>query len=462
MKKNVMGIKTLALPFIMLPLVFSCASTPAEAKENTPAESAEVQFAEKLSDALEHGSAEDALNLFEKYDEKITQQSDMQALKASILLSSGNDAEAEKIAKNLLQQEPKNLDVLELNVMIAKKKGDKTTKSTLIRQILAIDPKNVNANIELGDEQSLKHNYRSARDYYRKAMDVESNNADAVFGFGKMSYYLEKDDDAKKSFEKLLAINPNDSQAYAYLGKLESESRNYREAKKYIDKAISIDSDKTDYYFDLGTYCRYMGDYKGAEQAWKKACDLENDYFLGYAYLAGLYDEQNLIPLALENYRKVVEKNPKYYYAFEALGILAWHEQQFGEAAAAFSKARQVNPDNVSYALMTAACLIKEKKTVDAKKYLESVMKGMDRNSLDYAMVRLFHDMGGDGGVTVKVQNESNRTKRGKMLYYLALYYDILKKDSLAQKFYTEVANMQTPMFFEYRLAEWSIKNESN
>ena len=44
------------------------------------------------------------------------------------------------------------------------------------------------------------------------------------------------------------------------------------------------------------------------------------------------------------------------------------------------------------------------------------------------------------------------------MLYYFALYYELKNKEQLALKYYGEVKNMQSPMFFEYRLAEWSLE----
>ena len=74
----------------------------------------------------------------------------------------------------------------------------------------------------------------------------------------------------------------------------------------------------------------------------------------------------------------------------------------------------------------------------------------------------MYHDMGGDIGVLQKIQNEQNRNKRGKFLYYAALYFELKKNNSIAQKYYAEVVGMQSPMFFEYRLAEWSISDGAN
>ena len=58
------------------------------------------------------------------------------------------------------------------------------------------------------------------------------------------------------------------------------------------------------------------------------------------------------------------------------------------------------------------------------------------------------------------LEKETNKNKRGKMTYYFALYYDLKGIHQVANEYYGKIMQMQTPMFFEYRLAEWSFKNE--
>ncbi len=432
----------------------------AQGAGNSNTQFSKKNFVQQLSTTLASGSVDQAIALFDKIPVSAQSSPDMQVLKASLLFSAGKDSDAASLAQAVLQNDPKNVDALSLNMMLAKKSGDKLKKSAMIKQIIAIDPKNADANIELAGEQALSHRYAAARDYYRTALLSDPQNENALFGYGQMSYYLEKDDDAKSSFEKMLQVDPNSAIAYAYLGKLESETHGYQKAKEYINKAIALEPNNTDFYLDLGTYNRFLGKYEEAENAWKKAVENDPAYFLGYAYLAGIYDEQDKFDDALAAYRKVVETNPKYYYAYESLGMFAWHSGSWAESRAAFSKAREQNQDNISYVLMIAATYLKEKNTVACKEFTAEVMKKQDHSTLEYLMVRLYHDQSGDLGVVNKVQDETNRTKRGKMLYYLALYFDLIGKPDLAQKYYAEVVEMKSPMFFEYRLAEWSSKPE--
>lgn len=419
--------------------------------------SQEIQFVQNLSSVLQNGTIEQALSLFESIPENLKNDTELLCLKGSLLLSSGKTEQAEKIASSLFEKEQKNIEVLNLNFMVAKQKGDKVNKSKFIKQILAIEPYNAEANIELADEQSLKKNWRNARDYYKKALFGDRTNEEALLGYGKMCYYMEKDDDAKDAFNRLYKLNPNNPQVNSYLGKYEAENTQYKKAIEYIKTAIKIDPSNTDYWFDLGTWSRMTGDYSGAESAWKQAITLEPEYFLGYAYLAGLYDEQGRNEDALSYYRLTVEKNPQYYYAYESLGILAWGAGSWEESQKAFEQALKKNPDSISYKLMITACLFKQKKNLELRTFTEALMKKLtNRQSLDYKIVRMYHDRGGDSDVALNISKETNRTKKGRYLFYLALYYELMGKDSLAQKYYNEVTAMQSPMFFEYRLAQWA------
>lgn len=427
----------------------------------------DAQFAAELGNALENGTAEDALKLFEGHS---TDDPGLLSLKASLLLSSGDVKSASALASKLLKDNPEDIDILTLNVMTAKQSGDTVKKNQCLRKIIALDPKNPDANIELGDEQALRKDFNRALGYYRTAWMSEATNTTAWFGYGKMNYYLSKDKDARRAFERILAMDPENDQALAYLGKLEGENKKYKSAKEYIDRAIAINPNSSDYYLDLGTYDRFLGKYDEAEGAWQRAVELDPNYFLGYAYLAGLYDEQEKEDKAFECYKQVVLKNPGYYYAYESIGMHAWRTGDFEFARKAFLEAAKYNAENVSYPLMVTACLYKQNKVKDARDYSESVYRKIqDKSSVDYKMLRMYHDQMGDNDVTLAVQKLGNNAEkgnitsnRGKYLYYLALYYDIKGDVSLAQKFYAEICAIQSPMFFEYRLAKWSLNPDSD
>ena len=56
-----------------------------------------------------------------------------------------------------------------------------------------------------------------------------------------------------------------------------------------------------------------------------------------------------------------------------------------------------------------------------------------------------------------KIANETNKNLKGKMMYYYGLFNEIYGNDVQAKKYYTDILALNSPMFFEYRLAEWAV-----
>ena len=434
-------------------------ATPTEKTEVKKTQSPEVVFVEGLQKSLQSGNVDDAIAYFDTMPSNLENNDDIKILKASLLVSANRTEEASEIANAILESNSANIEALELCAQIAIASGDKKAQTTAINKILAIQPNNATANIIQGNQQALKKKYKLARANYANAMKGDPTNTDAVFGYAKMSYYTDNLSTSEKYFKRLLELDPNSSIAYQYLGKLAAEKENYLVASEHIQKAIEIDPNNYNYYIDLGQYMRFRGKYEEAEKAWTRAIEIDPSYFLAYTYRAGLRDEQDRFADALADYNKIIETNPKYYFAYEEIGILEFHEKNWPKCRAAFEKANAIK-STPAYQLMIVITYLQEKKTIDAKAYSEKCMKHMNRDSLEYKIMRLFHDQGPINAETAfsrDLANESNSTKRGKMTFYFAMYYQLKNSRTIAAEYFGKIVSMQSPMFFEYRLAEWAL-----
>jgi hypothetical protein len=88
-------------------------------------------------------------------------------------------------------------------------------------------------------------------------------------------------------------------------------------------------------------------------------------------------------------------------------------------------------------------------------------MKKIDRNKLDYYVLRLFFDLSGDADVVRRISQEKDERIKAQMLFYLANYYDIKGNSLLADKFYIEFRDMKRMDLVEWRLNEWILKNRN-
>ena len=431
-----------------------------ETKKKEPDDPPNVKFVKQLQALLEKGDTKGAIAHFDKIPSSLKDDIELKNLLGALYYSDTQYDNAIATANEVLSIDPDNMEALELISMCNKAKGDKAAYKATTDRILAADPYNAAVNIQRAEEYAVNKKYKLARDSYKKALRGDPSNTDALFGYGQMSYYTDDIKSAQDSFQQILNKDPDNAPALAYMGKLAYEEEYYLRATKYVQSAIKQDPYNYDYWMDYGTYLRYQGKFEDAAKAWKKATELDPTYFLAYAYLAGNYDDLGKWDEALENYHKVIETNPKYFYAYESTAILEYRAKNYENAIKYFSKTYEYSP-SYAYTLMIAACWFKLNKPLQAKEVLTKQLKKLDGASNEYAMVRFYNDAynkNAESNLVQKITKETNSNNRGKMLFYMGLYYELNKAEDLAREYYAKVTSMKAPMFFEYRIAEWGLQ----
>ncbi|OJF76343.1 MAG: hypothetical protein BKP49_07680 [Treponema sp. CETP13] len=463
-------IKKLCYVVILIALlcITSCVTNPVENKQQITTEKVKEEpftkegFIDQLGIYVNNNELEKALTSFDTIPKEFSNDTDLNYLHASLLLSMGKYHEAEEIVNELVSQDSENLDFLNLEMFVAKEKGDTIKKQKILAKILEKDINNPTANTEKGASQMLLKKYELARSYYLRAITAEPDNEQALLGFGQACYFLDDLDMANSTFQKIVDINPENDMAWAGLGKLYSEDKKYDKAIECAKKAVESEPGYYYHWVDLGNYYRHKGKFDDAIDALNHAVEIDPTYFLAYVYRAGLNDQEDNRKEALNDYKKIVEYKPEYYFAYEAMGVLAWGEKDWESVRTGFYKAYEQRPTNVSYALMVAVAYLKQDKKAECKEFLSKVLKTLDRSSVEYMVVRMYWDNLGDESVLLKVSKLESVSKRGKYYFYLGLWYELQGHQSLAQKYYIQVTEMEAPMFFEYRLAEWAIEKKEN
>ncbi|MCR5623595.1 MAG: tetratricopeptide repeat protein [Treponema sp.] len=472
MKKHHNGLKMKILFLLPLGLALSMpvwsevqyGTRPVNTVQDVPAlDFSKTDFIRSVQDALKTGGTSAALSLYDSLPDAYASDADLLVIKASLLISAVKLNDAKSVCNGIIAKDPSNEDALELLLYIARRQNDVKSEGKIVKQLLATDQYNVSANMALGQSSFANKNYKQARLYYQKALVREEKNEDALFGLGQADYYLgakdsKMDNECETVFKKLLEVNPQNSLAYSYLGKLAAAGNKYKVASDYVQKAIELEPDNYNYQMDYGMFESYLGHYDNSISAWSKAIDLQPNYFLAYAYRGGLYDEQGQEDLAISDYKQLLRCNPEYYYAYESIGVLEIHRKNWTAARQAFMKCFEMDKtSNVSYPLMVTYCYYMEGDKINAKAFSDKVLRKMDRNSIEYAMLRVWHDESGEMPLPQKISAISENKKKGKMWFYLGLFYDMFGGGEFASENYSKLLSMNSPMIFEYRMAEWRI-----
>ena len=469
MKTNKVIFAAFAMILLLLPLSAQSSKKAKQAQskdvKETEAQEEKVfsvaEFAQSLSDTVSTAGIDEALKLFDTVPEENKNEYAVRYMHSSLLLSAGRAKEAKPIAAALLSENKKDKDVLFLNALIAKDLGERNKKSEYLQELIKLDPYNPEANAELGNEQMTAKGYKKAKEYFLKSMRGDPNYITGLFGYGQVCYYLGEFKESKTAFERILTLNPREDIAWSYLAKLSAEKEEYPNAINYVLKAIEYNPTYYNYWIDYGDYLRYSSKYEEAAKAFSRAIEITPDYFLAYVYRASMYEILEKNDEALADYKSVVKLTSQYQYAYESIGILSWLAGKWSDCREAMQKAYAVDTDNISYQLMISACYQKEGNKVKNKEFLTKMMKNLDRQSPEYAILRLYFDGLGEADVLRKIRQVENVNTKGKLLYYMAVFYELNGGNEAAKTLYLEIQNVNSPMFFEYRLAKHALEKAS-
>ena len=131
--------------------------------------------------------------------------------------------------------------------------------------------------------------------------------------------------------------------------------------------------------------------------------------------------------------------------------------KEWALARDAFLEAYRQAPREFNYALLAAVNWMRAGRQTDPRQFLAQVMRTAPRDSLDFVMLKLFHDLSGDADAAIRVETEANIYKRAQMVFYLAQFYDIRGNTRLAERYYLLVQELDAVGTIEWRLNEWIL-----
>lgn len=438
--------------------------SPAEIQEDIEEDLVftKTKFAEQLTYLLSNGKEAEALALFDTIPEPDASDFSIRMLKLSLLVSFGNITESESLAKELEIESPGNPELSYIQALIATLQNNQTNRTKYLNQSLKLNPNHVPSMIALGSDYITRKNYTQAKKNLLNALKIEPTNTEALLGLARV-YYMENSlNKAEDALNLAIEQDPSFGSLWAERARVRSESNDLGGAIKDVQKAVELESNVYRHWIDLGTYYISYAKKQEAKDAFTKAIEVDSEHHLAYIYRAGLNDDLGNKEQAIQDYKKICTVYPQYFYAAESLGVLLWEKQDWKGAETAFKQALYYSPKNTSYALMATAAMYKENKPQDAKKFMSQYITSLDRTSTDYFLCRLFVDRSGEMDVLNRVLKEKNETKKKRMLFYNALYYDIFQSQIIAQQYYLEVVATKNPSFFEYRLCEHALKRINN
>jgi tetratricopeptide (TPR) repeat protein len=403
-----------------------------------------------------------ALELFDRIDPAEAAGSGIRMLKASVLCSAGRVAEGRAIAEKILAEEPDNTDALRLLSAIAGAGGKSREEKAALERLVKADPGNLEALVDLGNIALRGRSPKTAASYFDRALALDPGHLEALIGRANIYRQTQEPREAEALLNRAVSLHPREPAPFTERAKLYRGAGYPVQALKDLDTAVKLDPG--DYWIatDRGTVLVELNRKEEALAEFNRALGIDGDNFLAYVYIAGIKDETGDMDGAESAYLALTRLRPDYYFSWEGLGIIRMKREQWAEARDAFLEAYRYAPDEWCYALLASLCWMKAGKVTDPRQFLDQALRrtrqNPGQNSLEYLMMRLYRELSGDNDLALKIDKEKSETRKARMLFYLAAYYDVRGNKTLADKYYTDVKNLDIPGIPEWRINEWNVK----
>lgn len=203
-------------------------------------------------------------------------------------------------------------------------------------------------------------NHAEAIQLYRSYLTKDPTSLPAVYYYlGKSLFETGDDGAAAQAFSKGLELKPDMKGAHFYLGNLSLRQEDAAGAAAEYEKELALSPDSDTVLYNLGQASLKSGNADKAIEALDKAVAINPQKPEPLMLLASAYETKGDKAKADEIYQKVAAIDPRNAaILFYNVGVKAWNEKRGKDAAQAYQKAVDIDPQyaqahrELGYALM--------------------------------------------------------------------------------------------------------------
>ena len=223
----------------------------------------------------------------------------------------GNLAEAERLYRSVLDQDPNQADALNLLGVIFQQSGDLDQALGLFDRAMTAAPDL--ATVPFNKANALRDGGRpdEARRAYEAALAIDPGYPDALLNLGAL---LQESGDTAAAIERiaaLLAFNPDNAQAHYNLGKCRQAQGRLEEAENAITTAITLDPAFPDAHFAQANVLADLGKFTAAIKHIETAIKLKPNWAEAYNNWGNYLLDMDRHEEAVEKYEQSLLMDPE-------------------------------------------------------------------------------------------------------------------------------------------------------
>jgi arylsulfatase A-like enzyme/Tfp pilus assembly protein PilF len=226
-------------------------------------------------------------------------------------------------------------------------RGDEEMAEQRLKKVLESDPGLIDAYQMLGNIASQRHEYDGAAEYFRQALEIDSDHRSSLFGLANAYRRLGRYDDALLGFDRLRVLSPHDSKAVVSMSDIYVEQQRLHEALRVIGEAAQLDAAPAMVDNKHGELLTLVGRPAEAVPAFEQAISKNDALPQPYFNLAVLFEELGRVDQAMANYEQAIERAPTHFQAQFNLGRLCGRRGDLDRQQELYVAAIESNPEFV-------------------------------------------------------------------------------------------------------------------
>jgi tetratricopeptide (TPR) repeat protein len=209
----------------------------------------------------------------------------------------------------------------------------------LAKAILQKDPNHVEGHILMGSILYAQNQREQAFAEINRAIELDPKRVESYLSLAR--FYIVVNDKAKaeETFQRAISVNDNSGLAHTEYGKFLVSQNRQAEAEAQMVKAVTVDPTNRTSRFVLASFYLVNKQMDKAEVAYKALADLDKDKPESQAVLADFYSSVNRLDEAIGIYQAILGKSPDFAQGRYRLGEIMLMK---GDTAGAMAQVDEV------------------------------------------------------------------------------------------------------------------------
>ena len=187
-----------------------------------------------------------------------------------------------------------------------------TESERLAKDVLDKDPKNIEGHILMGGVLFAQQQKDKALAELNQAIQLDPNRVESYLSLAKFHIAAKEPENAEQLFKRAISVNANSPVAHTEYGKFLAQHNRQAEAEAELRKAVEVGPSDRNARFILASYYLVTRQFDKAEESYKALVALQPDKPEGQAMLADFYSAVGRTDDAVKIYQDVLSKSPDF------------------------------------------------------------------------------------------------------------------------------------------------------